>query len=78
MDELTNINTIYARKLTTLEALRQHVQRSEATEENNPPDNPNGESADSRIEWAIVRVSDDLKLNKELLDDLRLSLNAVS
>lgn len=60
-----------------LEQLKKQVSHSEAEEGHIPPDNPIGETANSRIDWAVARVTADLKLNKELLNDLQLSLTAV-
>lgn len=42
------------------------------------PDNPDGESARSRVEWAMSTVKDAADHYESTLVDMRQSLNAVS
>lgn len=77
IDELTNINTIYAKKLEMLGQLKKKLVNEGPKQPEDSQNNPDGETASARIDWAIACVSEDSTTNQELLADLRESLTAV-
>jgi len=70
------ITVILANKLVLLEDLKSHIERMEK-EDPKQPDNPKGEPAIDRVNWAIFLVRQESLLNQEILADLRQSLTAV-
>lgn len=76
IDELTTITVILANTLALLENVKRNVESMEK-EDTMQPDNPEGESAIDRVNWAIALVRQESLINQEVLTDLRQSLTAV-
>ena len=80
LDELTYITLNLKKKLEMFEAMASDIKSFEAEDMNigKSPDNPAGESAIDRIEWAIKTIKHDHECFERLLIDLKQSLDAVS
>ncbi|KAI9774155.1 MAG: hypothetical protein M1840_005248 [Geoglossum simile] len=77
IDELTSISVALNKKIKVLEGLQQDVQKFEMEDATTEPDNPDGERAAERLQWALDILKEQRTGYQELLVDLRLSLDAL-
>lgn len=79
LDELTFVTLNLKLKQTLFESTLEDIKRFEEEDEKmgKPPDNPDGESAMERLEWAMATIKSDYDCFERLLVDLRQSLDAV-
>ena len=80
LDELIYINLNLKKKLELFKIMKLDIQKFEGEDlrMGKVPDNPAGESALDRIEWAIKTIKHDYECFERLLIDLKQSLDAVS
>jgi len=75
IDELTTLHWISCNTFDTLKDMSAKIIKEEKLSK---PDNLGGESAKDRVDWAMSITKADKEKYEELLNDLRLSLTAVS
>jgi hypothetical protein len=79
IDELKTINVILTKKLDFFERLKEDCDRFELEDAENgkTPDNPNGETSETRILFVTHILKEAVEHSHRLLDDLTESMNAV-
>lgn len=79
VDELTTIKIILHKKLELFQGLLLDAKKFEAEDflGRNEADNPNGESSQERVVWALGMVKSQHECFERLLIDLKQSMNAV-
>jgi len=60
------------------EGLQRDLEKLEKNDAQKEPDNPDGESSEERVAWALAIVKEQKVGYGRLLTDLRLSMDAVS
>lgn len=77
MDELTTLATLFKNSRGVLQQIQDQLGDVLKGERTVTPDNEHGESAMSRVNWALQQVDEDAKDVKDLFADLQEALNAV-
>ncbi|KAG8534270.1 uncharacterized protein KY384_001114 [Bacidia gigantensis] len=79
LDELTYITLNLKKKMSMFKAAQLDIKSFELEDKDrgNLPDNPDGESALQRLEWAITTIKNDSEYFERLLIDLKQSLDAL-
>lgn len=86
-DELSTVNVILRSKITGLESLRAAVVAAEeqsfrshqkVDDTSQKPNNPTGESAIERLDWALANLHEAHQLGTRLLEETKGSIESVS